>query len=281
MSWAEVKKAINSTIGTANAKPLNEIFEDFFTERNIEKGIIITENGEHSASAGYIGMNDIIVNVDAPEPSLQEKTVLPSNDEKVIVADEGYDGLGRVIVYPAPIEFGKSVTQNGYYLAGEGYIGMQNIHVNVPDSPLPIEIATENEMTAILTNATADSVGAVYKYTGTTGTYENGALYVVEKEVPTGYTVTLKTNSQTDRPIRYKINGESEWVTPFTSPYESKSVTIPNVYEIIVDIYVEDVTIGNITINGVDIEEVTGYYAYETPTINIGQDTTIICEACG
>ena len=47
----------------------------------------------------------------------------------------------------------------------------------VVDSPLPIEIATEAEMTALLETA---EVGSIYKYTGTTGTYENGALYVVE-----------------------------------------------------------------------------------------------------
>ena len=45
------------------------------------------------------------------------------------------------------------------------------------DSPLPIEVATESEMTTLLTTA---EVGSVYKYTGTTGTYESGALYVVE-----------------------------------------------------------------------------------------------------
>lgn len=45
------------------------------------------------------------------------------------------------------------------------------------DSPLPIEVATESEMTALLTTA---AVGSVYKYMGTTGTYENGALYIVE-----------------------------------------------------------------------------------------------------
>lgn len=28
MSWAEIKKAINSTLGTNNFKPLNEIFQD-------------------------------------------------------------------------------------------------------------------------------------------------------------------------------------------------------------------------------------------------------------
>lgn len=47
------------------------------------------------------------------------------------------------------------------------------------DSPLPIEVSTEAEMTALLTSG---EVGGVYKYTGTTGTYENGALYVLEEE---------------------------------------------------------------------------------------------------
>ena len=46
------------------------------------------------------------------------------------------------------------------------------------DSPLPIEVATESEMNSLLTTA---EVGAVYKYTGTSGTYESGALYVIEE----------------------------------------------------------------------------------------------------
>lgn len=56
----------------------------------------------------------------------------------------------------------------------------------VTDSPSPIEISTETEMTALLETA---EVGAIYKYTGTTGTYENGALYVVEEEVVKTYTL--------------------------------------------------------------------------------------------
>jgi hypothetical protein len=47
------------------------------------------------------------------------------------------------------------------------------------DSPLPTEVSTEAEMTALLESG---EVGGVYKYTGTTGTYENGALYVLEEE---------------------------------------------------------------------------------------------------
>jgi hypothetical protein len=56
-----------------------------------------------------------------------------------------------------------------------------DIIVTVPeatDSALPTEISTEAEMTALLESG---EVGGVYKYTGTTGTYENGALYVLEE----------------------------------------------------------------------------------------------------
>lgn len=57
-----------------------------------------------------------------------------------------------------------------------------DIVVEVPsaeDSAVPTEVATEAEMTALLESG---EVGGVYKYTGTTGTYENGALYVLEEE---------------------------------------------------------------------------------------------------
>ena len=50
------------------------------------------------------------------------------------------------------------------------------------NSALPIEVATESEMNALLFNATAKSVGSVYKYTGPSGTYENGELYILAEE---------------------------------------------------------------------------------------------------
>lgn len=47
------------------------------------------------------------------------------------------------------------------------------------DSPIPIEVSTEAEMTALLESG---EVGGVYKYTGeSTDTYEYGALYVLEE----------------------------------------------------------------------------------------------------
>lgn len=44
------------------------------------------------------------------------------------------------------------------------------------NSAVPIEVSTEVEMTALLTSG---EVGGVYRYVGTTGTYENGALYLL------------------------------------------------------------------------------------------------------
>lgn len=55
----------------------------------------------------------------------------------------------------------------------------------------PAEVSTEAEMTALLTSG---EVGGVYKYTGTTGTYENGALYVLEEEAVSTKTLTVENN---------------------------------------------------------------------------------------
>lgn len=70
-----------------------------------------------------------------------------------------------------PETLGKGVTAHDR--SGEPIVGTME-----GGSSLPIEVATEDEMTALLSTA---EVGSVYKYTGTTGTYENGALYVVEE----------------------------------------------------------------------------------------------------
>lgn len=46
-------------------------------------------------------------------------------------------------------------------------------------NPVPIEVASESEMTSLLASA---EIGSIYKYVGASGTYESGALYVVEAE---------------------------------------------------------------------------------------------------
>lgn len=74
---------------------------------------------------------------------------------------------------------------------------IDDITVSAPEienSPLPIEVATEEEMNALLETA---GIGDIYKYTGETGVYENGALYVVEEGEVKTYSLTI-TNSGSD-----------------------------------------------------------------------------------
>lgn len=70
---------------------------------------------------------------------------------------------------------------NTYLPAGETVIGtVAYVGEGDTDSALPIEVATEMEMSALLSSG---EVGGVYKYVGETGTYENGALYVLEVDI--------------------------------------------------------------------------------------------------
>lgn len=97
----------------------------------------------------------------------------------------------------------------------------------VKDSALPIEVSTEAEMTALLTSG---EVGGVYKYTGTTGTYENGALYVLEEEEvedelagtwvlnnTVGLLNTISVNFESNGQDFVSIDANSEFITYGTS----------------------------------------------------------------
>lgn len=59
------------------------------------------------------------------------------------------------------------------------YINGNKVLFSYIESALPLVATTEEEMTALLATA---QIGAVYKYTGESGTYEKGALYIVEGE---------------------------------------------------------------------------------------------------
>lgn len=82
----------------------------------------------------------------------------------------------------------------------------------IENSPLPIEVATEEEMNALLETA---EIGNIYKYTGETGTYENGALYVVEEEVNIISFTIASTSYQAEEGMTW-----GEWVD---SEYNTES----------------------------------------------------------
>lgn len=55
----------------------------------------VTENGEYTADDGYDGLGSVIVDVPIPEVTLQDKTI---KENGTYTADKGFDGLGKVIV---------------------------------------------------------------------------------------------------------------------------------------------------------------------------------------
>ena len=120
------------------------------------------------------------VDVPIPTPILQEKKVTENGD---VTADEGYDGLSKVVVnVPIPDGYivpkgNREITENTKDGETVDVTKFASVTVNVP--PIPIEVHSEDEMNSLLKTAT---VGSVYKYVGeTTEAYENSSLYVVEE----------------------------------------------------------------------------------------------------
>lgn len=97
------------------------------------------------------------------------------------VRDHGLDGIYCMGIKKSEESLLKEITPyiSGY--ATDDILPPISNRVTVTSrSAQPIEVASEAEMTAILENATANSVGEVYKYVGVTGTYESGALYIID-----------------------------------------------------------------------------------------------------
>ena len=100
-------------------------------------------------------------------PILQEKTVTPSTEVQSITAGNGYDGLSKVTVK------GDTNLVAGNIKSGTTIFGVTGTY----EDSTPIEISTDAGMEAVLTS---NNVGKVYKFTGTSDTYTNGDLYIVE-----------------------------------------------------------------------------------------------------
>ena len=100
-------------------------------------------------------------------PALQEKTVTPSASMQSITADNGYDGLSKVTVNGDADLIANNIK------SGTNIFGVTGTYVD----STPIEISTDAGMESVLTS---NNVGKVYKFTGTSDTYTNGDLYIVE-----------------------------------------------------------------------------------------------------
>ena len=94
------------------------------------------------------------------------KTVTPGTSD-VVAVESGKYTTGTVYVK------GDSNLVADNIKSGTSIFGVTGTYVD----STPIEISTDSEMEAVLTS---DNVGKVYKFTGTSDTYTNGDLYIVE-----------------------------------------------------------------------------------------------------
>lgn len=69
------------------------------------KEISITQNGTITEDVSDYASAEINVNISAPSPTLQTKTVTPSESTQNVSADNGYDGLSQVTVNPIPSSY--------------------------------------------------------------------------------------------------------------------------------------------------------------------------------
>lgn len=190
-----------------------------------EKAVEITANGsvEILPDEGCAAVKKVIANVNVPETIPEGyidtadatataddvaagKTFYAGGSKKTGTMPEHSDSDFDINVSngdSGELKIGYAASEKTYFPASEGALlgtihdvnfiaenikkdtsifGVVGTYKGGTDSPLPLEVSTEAEMTALLTSG---EVGGVYKYTGTTGTYENGALYVLEEELIT------------------------------------------------------------------------------------------------
>lgn len=100
--------------------------------------------------------------------------ITPTTEEQIFQVAQG--GYSPVKVAPVETEANPSFTENGTFSPATGKY-WTGATVNVPQS-VPEPVATETEMDAKLV---AESEGKAYLFTGTTGKYTQGNIYVVEK----------------------------------------------------------------------------------------------------
>lgn len=129
---------------------------------NVDSSGLITASA--TQSAGYVSSGTKSATKQLTTQA--SKTVTPGTSNQTAVASGRYT-TGTVTVS------GDANLVAGNIKSGTSIFGVTGSYVD----STPIEISTDAGMEAVLTS---DNVGKVYKFTGTTGTYTNGDLYVVE-----------------------------------------------------------------------------------------------------
>lgn len=126
-------------------KPIPDTYMEMPTEE-----LNINSNDSYDV-VNYAKVNVAVV---APEFKLQEKTVTPTAASINVTPDSGYNGLGKVVVNPAPIEEYREVTPSKdsakIVTPESGYLGLKKVAVN----PIPSEYIIPSGTVSITENGT-------------------------------------------------------------------------------------------------------------------------------
>ena len=127
----------------------------------VSKSVSATENGtvEIVPDSGFdmLLKATVEVNVDAPAPVLQEKTIAPTTSEQVVTPDDGYDGLSSVTVKEISTE-------------------MKSVELSMASGDQTISRSTNKFMTSVVVKKPSTLIPENIKKDvvigGVTGTYE-------------------------------------------------------------------------------------------------------------
>jgi hypothetical protein len=210
-------------------------------------GVVLKTQGKYCAE-------DITV-----VPTLEEKSVTPTESAQEIVPSDGNCGISKVNVGAIPSDYvipsgtlqitangakdvtnyknvnvnvepnleqkTVTITENGTTevtpTAGKDGMSKVTVTTNVPTSGGVEEVATAAAMDALLVEA---NVGKYYKFTGTTDSnYTNGDLYLVEGgAVSSGYTASYTNSADSRVPDKVRINGgEKLTITDSSGTFEN------------------------------------------------------------
>ena len=129
--------------------------------------------GVSTSGVEFRNMPNLLVQMEKILPS-QVKEVTPTTSAQHVSADEGFKLTG-VNVNPVTSAIDENI-QPENIKSGTTILGVTGTLEEGGGEP--IEVATDEEMANALTQA---NVGKVYKFTGTSSTYETDAIYIVSE----------------------------------------------------------------------------------------------------
>ena len=204
----------------------------------------ITQNGSYYPENSTI--QEVNVNVPSSSPTLQNKTVSPSESQQSVQADSGYDGLDTVTVNAMP-----SGT-TGTPTATKGTVSNHTVSIT------PSVTNTTGYITGSTINGTAVTVSASELVSGTKSITANGT------------NIDVTNYASVDVEIGSDVNNQNKTVTPTESQQSITAdsgysglgtVTVNAISSTYIGSNISQLDSSDLTVSGATVTAPAGYYA--------------------